>query len=662
MTSPTGAESLHPRPELLKWPPRSHEKAQNDPEFATLSQPEFHDMSNEHTSSRELLGWLWRGYLRHYMGLLGIAVVFMLLEGATMGALGYMMQPMFDLVFVAGNTNALVWVSLAFLGIFTLRGVSSVAQKVLLSKVSQTSAAHLRKDMLARLIRQDPSFHQTHAPGLLLQRVQTDVSAINNVWQSMITGAGRDAVALVAVLGVAVSIDWRWTLILLIGVPGLLLPISLVQKYVRRKASEARDLGAALATRLDEIFHGIVPIKLNKLEDYQQKRFGDHTDQFVRAEVKAAFGTSSISGMTDIMAGVGFMAVLLYGGSEIIAGEKTVGQFMSFFTSVGLSFEPMRRLANISGIWQAAAAALERIKALMDAPILLTSPEHPKPAPKGLPGIKLEGVSLNYGEAEILRGLTLEAEAGKTTALVGASGAGKSTIFNLLTRMVDPQMGAVQVGGTAVGDLATDDLRGLFSVVTQEGLLFDETLRENIVLGRTDVSEEALQKALDDSHVSDFLGKLPDGLETMVGPRGSALSGGQRQRVVIARALLRDTPVLLLDEATSALDAQSEKVVQQALDRLAGGRTTLVIAHRLSTVRNADKIVVMERGQVADQGTHEELLERGGIYADLYRLQFQDGKTLLDPQGMAAQIPAVVVQNSAAQPSWLRRMVGRLLS
>lgn len=578
-----------------------------------------------------------------------------------MGALGYMMQPMFDLVFVAGNTDALFWVSLAFLGIFSMRGISSVTQKVLLSKVSQSSAARLRKDMLARLIRQDPAFHQTHAPGLLLQRVQSDVSAINAVWQAMITGAGRDIVALVAVLSVAVSIDWRWTLILLIGVPGLLLPISLLQKYVRRKASQARDLGATLATRLDEIFHGIVPIKLNKLEDYQLGRFSNHTDQFVRAEVKSAFGTSAISGMTDIMAGVGFMAVLLYGGSEIIAGEKSVGQFMSFFTSIGLSFEPMRRLANISGIWQAAAAALERIKALMDAPILLTSPDNPKPAPKGLPSIHLKDVNLNYGEAEILRNLTLDAEAGKTTALVGASGAGKSTIFNLLTRMVDPQSGAVQINDTRVADLATEDLRGLFSVVTQEGLLFDETLRENIVLGRKDVSDEDLQKALKASHVADFLEKLPDGLDTLVGPRGSALSGGQRQRVVIARALLRDTPVLLLDEATSALDAQSEKVVQQALDSLAGGRTTLVIAHRLSTVRNADKIIVMERGQVADQGTHDELLERGGIYADLYRLQFQDGKTLLDPKGIAAQIPTTVTSEQSAPNGWFRRLFTRLL-
>ncbi|MFW8636339.1 ABC transporter ATP-binding protein [Cribrihabitans pelagius] len=613
----------------------------------------------EYKSARELLGWLWRGYLRSYIGLLGIAVIFMILEGATMGALGYMMQPMFDLVFVQGNTGALFWVSLAFLGIFTLRGVSSVTQKVLLSKVSQTSAAHLRKDMLARLIRQDPAFHQVHPPGLLIQRVQGDVGAIDTVWRAMITGAGRDVMALVAVLAVAISIDWRWTAVLLIGVPVLLLPIKMAQRYVRKKASLARDLSGSLTTRLDEIFHGIVPIKLNRLETYQNNRFGNLMDRLVTAEVKSAFGTSSISGMTDVMAGAGFMAVLLYGGSEIIAGEKTVGEFMSFFTSIGLSFEPIRRLANISGIWQAAAASLERIKELVDAPILLTEPENPKPAPAGLPEISLKDVDLSYGESQILHRLSLTAEAGKTTALVGASGAGKSTIFNLLTRMVDPQAGSVAVGGVEVSDLKTDDLRSLFSVVTQDALLFDETLRDNILLGRTDVSEEELQAALEASHVADFLPKLAHGLETKVGPRGSALSGGQRQRVVIARALLRNTPVLLLDEATSALDAQSEKVVQLALDKLSGGRTTLVIAHRLSTIRNADKIVVMDRGRVMDQGTHEELLARGGIYADLYRLQFQDGKTLVDTEGVRAQAPQRLAR-SQPRPPWFKRVARKM--
>ncbi|MFT4960139.1 MAG: subfamily B ATP-binding cassette protein MsbA [Paracoccaceae bacterium] len=617
-------------------------------------------MSTKPKSARELLSWLWHGYLRKHLPLLGVAMFFMLIEGAMVGAVSYMMQPMFDDVLVKGNSKALGWISVAFLFIFSLRGAAGVVQKVAMTRIAQLTAANLRMDLLKRLIRQDISFHQTHPPGYLIQRVQSDVNAVNNVWRAIVTGAGRDAFSLIFLMAIAINIDWRWTAVMLIGAPLMLFPIGMAQRYVRRKASAARDLGAGLATRLDEVFHGIIPIKLNNLERYQSDRFGASTDTFVHSEVRAAFGTAIITGMIDVMAGLGFMCVLLYGGTEIISGDKTVGQFMSFFTAIGLAFDPMRRLASISGTWQVAAAALERIKELLDAPILLMSPDKPVAAPSGLPDVVLSNVRLNYGEATVLQGLNFRAESGKTTALVGASGAGKSTIFNLLTRLVDPQSGSVKVGGVAVQDMALSKLRDLYSVVSQESLLFDETLRENILLGHKNVSEDRLKEVLDAAHVSDFLEKLPNGLNTLVGPRGSALSGGQRQRVVIARALLRDTPILLLDEATSALDAQSEKVVQNALDRLSGGRTTLVIAHRLSTIRNAEKIVVMDRGQVVDEGCHDDLLARGGIYADLYRLQFQDGKMVIDPAGTAALKPHEKPFIAANRTNWMRRIGARL--
>jgi subfamily B ATP-binding cassette protein MsbA len=588
-----------------------------------------------------------------------VAMLFMVIEGSMLGVISYMMQPMFDDVFVEGNRIMLYWVGVGLVGIFVIRAISSVVQKVLLTNVAQRTAAALRIDLLDQMMKQDGAFHQSHPPGFLIQRVQADVNAVGNVWRAIITGAGRDLIALFVLLGVAISVDPIWALLAFIGIPLLILPAAIAQRYVRRQAGIARDLGATLSTRLDEVFHGIVQIKLNALEQYQSRQYRVLTRKFVHTEVKSAFGASAIPGMIDIVSGVGLMAVILYGGSEIIAGEKTIGQFMTFFTAMGFAFDPLRRLGAISGLWQIAAAAIERVKELMDAPVTLASAENPVPAPTDTPEVALSNITLAYGDTTVLHDLSLIAEPGKTTALVGASGAGKSTIFNLLTRLVDPQSGSVKVGGIATSDMALDDLRGLFSVVTQEALLFDETLRENILLGRTDVSDEQLQTVLEAAYVADFLPNLPDGLDTKVGPRGSALSGGQRQRVVIARALLRDTPILLLDEATSALDAQSEHVVQEALNKLSAGRTTIVIAHRLSTIRGADKIIVMDRGRVMDQGSHEELLDRGGIYADLYRLQFRDGKTLVDVQ----QSKAINGQLDAApsnRPSLLRRITLRL--
>jgi subfamily B ATP-binding cassette protein MsbA len=612
-------------------------------------------MSDVTYSSKELLKWLWHDYLKMHMWLLALAIVFMSVEGATLGALAKLMQPMFDQVFVAGNESALLWVGLVLVGIFVLRAAAGIGQKVLLTRIAQTSAADMRVDMLNRMMMQDGAFHQSHPPGFLIQRVQSDVNAVNDVWRAVITGTGRDLIGLFVLLGVAISIDPVWALLACIGVPLMVMPAALAQRFVRARSREARDLGARLSTRLDEVFHGIVQIKLNALERYQAKQYRDLTKTYVKTEVRAAFGNSAIPGMIDIMSGVGFMAVILYGGSEIISGDKTIGQFMTFFTAMGFTFSPLRRLGGMSGLWQTAAAALERIKELMDAPITLKSPQKPLAVPAGSSDIVLDGISLSYGETKVLDDLSMTATAGQTTALVGASGAGKSTIFNLLTRLIDPQSGTITIGGVPLKDMNIPDLRGLFSVVTQEALLFDETLRENIVLGRENVSDAELQSVLEAAHVADFLPKLEHGLETRVGPRGSALSGGQRQRVVIARALLRNTPILLLDEATSALDAQSEKVVQQALDRLSQGRTTIVIAHRLSTIRGADKIVVMDRGRIMDEGKHEELLARGGIYADLYRLQFEDGKTISDGRNSPALRP-VEKGLEPTEPNLLQRL------
>ncbi len=576
-------------------------------------------MSEE--TQRGVFGWLWRGYLRRYWPWLIFAGLLMAIEGSMLGLLSYMMKPMFDTVFIAGQESALWMVGSVILATFVIRAITSVTQKQVLARVSSDMVFRLKTRLVGHLMRLDSTWHGSNSPGALIERVNGDTGAVREVASAVITGLGRDVMSLISLLAVVLWIDWQWTLVALIGTPLLVAPTLMTQRFIRRVTQEGRIVAMGMSTRLDEVFHGVNPIKLHRLEDYQSRRFDGLAREAVRAEVRGNLGKALVPALIDIMSGIGFFAVLVWGGNEIINGDKTVGEFMSFFTAMALAFEPLRRLGQISGVWQSAKVRIGRMRELFDEQPTLLSPASPRPARAG--DITLSDVHMAYGDAPVLNGLSFTAEAGKTTALVGPSGAGKSTVFNLLARLVDPSSGTITLGGTPIDEIDLRELRGQFSVVSQEALLFDESLRENILLGR-DVPPETLEAALKAAHVSDFVKDFPKGLDTPAGPRGSTLSGGQRQRIAIARALLRDAPILLLDEATSALDTKSEAVVQAALDELSHGRTTLVIAHRLSTVRNADRILVMQAGRVVEEGTHDELLARGGAYAELYRLQFAE--------------------------------------
>ncbi|GIT92601.1 ABC transporter permease [Jannaschia pagri] len=572
------------------------------------------------SASRHPFARLWTGYLRRHLWWIVLAAVLMAVEGSTVGALSYMLEPMFDVVFVAGRADLIVWIGLAIFGLFVLRGVAGVAQRIIMARVAFEASSRLQQDLLAHVLGLDSAYFSSQSPGQLIERVQGDVQAIQQIWTGILTSAGRDAVGLVSLMVVAIMVDPIWTLVAIIGAPLLVLPSLIVQRYIRRKSVALRDIAGRRTTRLDEIFHGITPIKLNAMEAYQRDRFRTATEDMVRATVRTQAGQATVPALVDFAVGFGFLAVLLYGGPQIIAGEKTIGQFMSFFTAMSLAFQPLRRLAGLSANWQTMMASLDRVYALADTvPTILEPPTAARARP-ARSDLAFEDVSLSYGDTPVLRGVSFEVPQGTTTALVGLSGAGKSTLFNVLTRLVDPVGGRATIGGQDIRDFSIADLRGLFSVVSQETLLFDETLRENLTLGRP-VSDADMARALEAAHVSDFLGDLPAGLDSPAGPRGSNLSGGQRQRVAIARALLRDTPILLLDEATSALDTKSERLVQQALTRLSANRTTLVIAHRLSTVRDADQIVVLDQGRVAERGSHDSLLAAKGLYTQLHGLQ-----------------------------------------
>ena len=570
-------------------------------------------------TAQGLLRRLWREHVRKYWLIIAFAVALMTIEGAAIGAFAWLVNPLFEELFRAGSMDGVTWVALAVGGLFTLRATAGFLQRVLMVGVGLKVITELQTQMVRHFLTLDMGFFQANAPGALIERVRGDTTALQSLSSSVLVSLGRDTVTLLSLLAVMLWTDWTWTLFALIGLPVLVLPLLAVQAFIRRTAVAAREAAARLSTRLDELFHGVQTIKLNRLEAYETTRFRDEIRQFLRPSIKAQVGVAANPAMIDIIAAAGFVTVLYFGGQDIIDGEKTVGEFMSFFTALGLLFEPLRRLSSIAGQVQAASASLERIYAVLETEPTILPPATPQPLTPG--DITFDDVHFAYGDAPVLNGLSFTARAGETTALVGASGAGKTTVFAALTRLFDPQSGTIRIGDVAVSDTGLDALRDTIAVVGQDTALFDETIAANIRMGDLGASDAAVEDAARDASVTEFAQTLPEGLETAVGPRGSNLSGGQRQRVAIARAMLKHAPVLLLDEPTSALDAQSEKLVGAALERLSQGRTTLVIAHRLATIRAAHKIVVLEAGRVIEEGSHDALLAQNGAYARLHALQ-----------------------------------------
>jgi ABC-type multidrug transport system fused ATPase/permease subunit len=543
---------------------------------------------------------------------------FMLLEGGTLYVFVKSLKTLIDSVFIASDSSNIFFLTIAICGVFVIRGLGSFIYRSLMVKTGILVVGELQQDLTEHLLTLDISFFNKKAPGELIERVRGDTQALQSFSSATLISAGRDSATLIAMIIAAIEVDALWTLIVFIGAPILVAPMLILQRAIRQLSRKARQSSANLSTRLDEIFHGIKAIKLNNLMTHESNRFESDVSKFIEHNLKSEYGRAAMPSIIDIIAGLGFVLVIYYGGQEIINGEKTAGSFVTFFTAIGLVLDPLRRLTNIASSMQMALANLERIYFIFDQkPKTRTRGVQKLSQPMG--DIQFKNIEFSYGETPVLNNLSFFAPGWKTTAFVGQSGAGKSTVFNLLSQLEQQSSGEIYIGPDELSTIDLKELRHDLAIVSQESALFDESIKDNIWLGDITADESKILAVAETALVTEFADSMPDGLDSLAGPRGTNLSGGQRQRVVIARALLRDAPILLLDEATSALDNQTEMKIQALLDEFTEGRTTLVIAHRLTTVMNADLIHVMKDGQIVESGTHAELLANGQHYAELHK-------------------------------------------
>ncbi len=575
-------------------------------------------------------GALYRRLLREavvpYAGRIVAAAVCMVAVALSTAALAYLMDPVVNQVFVARNADLLWPVGLAVFATFAVKGVAAYGQSMIMTRVGQNVLCDLQNRLFRHLLQMDLAFFAAHRTGTLISRLTTDIAAMRVAVSTALTGLGREALSIVFLVAVMFYQDWLLATVAFVAFPATVIPITTLGKRLRRVTANTQAQTGALMTLIEQSLAGIRLVKAYRMEDYEAARARALTTSIRDTVIKAERVKAVASPLMETLGGVAVTIVIVYGGWRVINGDTTAGAFFSFITALLTAYRPMKALANANASINEGLAGAERLFAVLDTPPGLA--EKPgAPALAVIRGqVRFENVAFAYDEGlAALKGVTFTAPAGKTTALVGPSGAGKTTILNLIPRFYDVTSGVITIDGQNIADVTLPSLRAAVALVSQDVVLFDDTVRANIRYGRPEADDAAIEEAACAAGAHDFIRALPEGYDTIVGERGQALSGGQRQRIAIARALLKDAPILLLDEATSALDAETERQVQTALDRLKQGRTTLVIAHRLSTVASADQICVIDQGRIVETGDHRALMASGGIYARLHALQFSPG-------------------------------------
>ena len=575
------------------------------------------------TGSWRLLKRLVRAHVRPYLGRLGLAGLCMAIAAGATALLAQIMQPVLDDIFIKGDRTMLVAIPLAVLAITLIKGAASYGQAVIMSWVGQRIIADLQIKVFGHLMRLDLAFFHDTASGKLISRLTNDVNAMRTAVSNSLTSLVKDSLTLLFLAGVMIEKDWSLALIACVMFPLAAFPIVRIGRRMRKVSSRALAELGAYTSRLSEAFQSARHVKAYGREDFETARTSVLVENVFRLIFKALKVRAASPPIMESLGGVFIALIIGYGGFEVIEGDLTTGEFFAFITAMILAYQPMKSLANLNLNMQEGLAAAQRVFEIIDSEPSIRNRADAFPLRQAGGAIRFVDVSFAYGPGkEALRGVNLDIPAGRTTALVGSSGAGKSTILNLIPRFYDVCGGAVMIDGMDVRAVTLESLRAKIALVSQEAVLFDDSVKANIAYGRLDASPAEIEAAAKAAGAHDFIAALPQGYATTIGEHGVKLSGGQRQRLLIARAMIKDAPILLLDEATSALDSETERQVQAALHALMKGRTSVVIAHRLSTVLDADVIHVIEAGRVIESGSHATLLAQGGAYARLHALQF----------------------------------------
>jgi ATP-binding cassette, subfamily B, bacterial MsbA len=559
---------------------------------------------------------------RRYWSRYALAIALMSVAGGCTALAAWIMKDVINEIFVARDRAAMMLIPLAIVGLFLLRGISMYLGEITLSRVGNRIVAETQARLYRHILRQDSAFFKIYPSGDILTRITSNAASMRDMLNQITLSLGRDLITLIALLAVMLSQDITMSIMVFAVGPIAFLALRTLTQKIQGIARKTYTTSAEGISTVRDTVQGIETVKSYQLEEHLEKKLSVTIETQRRTNNRMAAIQASIAPLIEIFAGAAVAGVIFYTGWRLTEEGTPPGSFFAFVTALLMAAEPARRLARVQGQLVASSTGVRMLYEIIDLP----SPEAEVPGRPLLQitsgEVSFKNVTFKYiDELDVLRGITFTAPGGKTTALVGLSGSGKSTTLSLLERFWTPASGSIEIDGQNIQDVSLSSLRRNIAFVSQNTFLFQGTIKENLVAGTPDRSMEDIVEAAQSAQIHDFIASLPQGYDTPVGELGSSLSGGQRQRLSIARAFLKDAPILLLDEPTSALDSETELALRQSLDKLANGRTTIVIAHRLATVVGADQILVLENGRIVEKGTHRDLIGTGATYARIYDLQ-----------------------------------------